>query len=200
MLIKRFPPKKIITAIAMAAASAFTVSANAVLTMTSVLNSLSCTAIPSPIPQGAPGQGGSILANAFGVYGRLTQTAIPNIAGHAARRFDYQYVVQNASIPTGRLTHASNGSQTTYTGKVQVDAYNFPWKPAYYTAFKVVSDPISSMQLDEPFYAQQIIGGGIVEATYLGPAWTVVVKGALSNGEMRNVAICTLPPTVTTIY
>jgi hypothetical protein len=182
-------------------ASIAPMSASAALTMTSVMNDLACSVIPDPIPQGAPNPGGSILASGFRVYGRLTAATIADISGHAARTFDYQYVVQNAFIARGRPTFASNSTQTTYTGKVIVDAYNFQWKSSYYTAFyKVIDDPISSMQLDDAFYASRIIGGGIVGAVFYGSMWTLVVKGALANGEVRNVAVCSLPVTTPIVY
>ncbi len=191
----RFIQNNLTAAFSLAMLSSFTPTASAALSIPAVtLDALACSIIPSTIPQGAPGGQGSILAGAFEVHGKLIATPIPPISGQTARRYEYQYIVQNAFLPLGRPAVASNGTTTSYTGKVQVDTYHFPWKPAYYTAFQKVADPLSSMQLDEPFYAEKIIGGGTVNATYIGPAFTVVVKGALANGEMRNVAICTLMP------
>ncbi len=191
----RFIQNNLTAAFSLAMVSSFTPTASAALSIPAVtLDALACSIIPSTIPQGAPGGQGSILAGAFGVHGKLIATPIPSIAGQAARRYEYQYIIQNASLPLGKPEYASNGALTSYTGKVQVDTYHFPWKPAYYTAFQNVLDPLSSMQLDEPFYAQTIIGGSTVDATYIGPAFTIVVKGALANGEMRNVAICRLLP------
>jgi hypothetical protein len=184
--------RRLSAAVLLSLASAGT---SAALTFTPTLSTLVCVVIPDPIPQGVGGTGGSILASAFRVYGRRTATEIPDIGGLSARRFDYQYIVNNAFITRGRPTFSTNNAAvTSYTGKVIVDTYSFAWKnPSYYTAFYQVSDPLSSMQLDDAFYASQIIGGGIVDAVSYGSAWTIVIKGELANGQIRNVAICSLP-------
>jgi hypothetical protein len=172
------------------------------ITVTSILDELSCSVIPDPMPQGVGGTGGSILANSFRVVGRLTAASIPDLGGHVAKRFDYEYIVNNAFVTRGRPTFsANNASVTSYTGKVIVDAYNFWWKPTYYTAFySVVDDPISSMQLDDAFVASKIIGGGVVDAVSYGLPWTIVIKGALANGQTRNVAICSLPVSAPMVF
>ena len=171
-------------------------------TFSSNMYDLTCSVLSDPIPQGASNPGGSILFNTFRVYGRGSATPIDNIAGHVARRFDYQYVVDNAYATRGRPTFAAgNLAVTQYTGKVIVDTYNFGWKTSYYTPYyKVSDDPISSMQLDDAFFASRIIGGGIVDAVSYGNAWTMVIKGTLANGQTRNMAICDLPIGSATIY